>query len=122
MTGGAFQSRDDDAPPPPQPSPTYGLARRPPARSGSVENRHPRAPTRPEPPDDDPLDEDIERFSEVTTRCRGCGTELFDDVESCWNCGTPVLGRTETGVPVWVLLTVGVVLAAFLAILLARFW
>src|SRR5688572_22974846 len=59
-------------------------------------------------PDDDsdpdgPSKEDIERFGDVTVKCPECGTELFDDVALCWNCGRPVgPGAPGEGrVPVW---------------------
>ncbi len=41
----------------------------------------------PEVIDEGPSEEDIERFGDVTQRCPKCGTELYDDVMSCWSCG-----------------------------------
>lgn len=40
--------------------------------------------------DEGPSEEDIERFGGVTQRCPECGTELYDDVVTCWNCGAHV--------------------------------
>lgn len=61
--------------------------------------------------DDDaegPSAEDVARFSDVTVKCEGCGTELFDDVRECWKCGRAVGGRGshESGLPTWAVLTV----------------
>jgi hypothetical protein len=54
-----------------------------------------------------PSEEDIARFSDVTVKCTGCGTELLDDVQECWKCKKPVgaRGSHETGLPTWVVLT-----------------
>lgn len=60
---------------------------------------------------DGPSADDIARFSDVTVKCKGCGTELFDDVQECWKCGLAV-GRHshETGNPTWIVITAVVLL------------
>jgi uncharacterized protein (DUF983 family) len=45
--------------------------------------------------DEGPSDADLDRFSDVTQKCPKCGTELYDDVELCWNCGHALLSRPE---------------------------
>jgi hypothetical protein len=77
------------------------LAQRRKPVSGSVEDYAPDAEDK-----DAPSEEDIARFSDVTVKCKGCGTELFDDVRECWKCGLAV-GRHshETGLPTWIVLT-----------------
>lgn len=79
-----------------------GMVRRQKPVSGSVEDY--------EQADDDaegPSADDIARFSDVTVKCPGCGTELFDDVRECWKCRRSVDSRNlhETGLPTWVVLT-----------------
>ena len=60
---------------------------------------------------DGPSAEDVARFSDVTVKCQGCGTELLDDVQECWKCGLPV-GRYshESGLPTWIVITAVVLL------------
>lgn len=91
--------------------PEKRLARRPRPVSGPVEDY--------EPADEDPeapSEEDIARFSDVTVKCPECGTELFDDVALCWKCGRPVGSGAPAagGPPLWILLTVGVLIVALL--------
>ncbi len=43
--------------------------------------------------DEGPSEADVERFSEVTVRCKECGAELFDDVQLCYQCGRAVMGE-----------------------------
>ncbi len=97
----------------PRPGP---LARRRHAVDGKVENYQPR-PKRSE-FDEFPSDEDIERFGDVTYTCPECGTQLYDDVDLCWNCGHAVGARVDPGegIPRWVIV-VGILLAAGLALL-----
>lgn len=86
------------------------LARRAKARSGPVED-HEDADIDPE----GPSAADIEQFSGVTVACAGCGTELMDDVSECWKCGRAVGGRSthESGLPLWAVLTVVLLVLAF---------
>ena len=93
------------------------LARRPPPASGPVEDY--------ESVDDDPeapSEEDIARFSDVTVKCPECGTELFDDVAVCWKCGRAVGSgaRGEGKMPLWILVTGIVVIAALVFLFLPR--
>jgi hypothetical protein len=65
--------------------------------------------------DEGPSDEDIERFGGVTQTCPECGTELYDDVGVCWNCGTPVgIGRRKAGTGSWVAVVVALILISFI--------
>jgi uncharacterized protein (DUF983 family) len=45
--------------------------------------------------DEGPSEADLDKFSDVTQKCPECGTELYDDVELCWNCGHALLSRPE---------------------------
>lgn len=79
-----------------------GIVRRQKPVSGSVEDYQQEAEDA-----EGPSEEDVARFSDVTVKCAGCGTELLDDVQECWKCGRAVGGRGlhETGLPTWVVLT-----------------
>ena len=52
--------------------------------------------------DEEPSDEDLERFGGATRSCPECGTELYDDAEICWKCGHHLSGK-EKGPRTWVL-------------------
>ncbi|MDX2130830.1 MAG: hypothetical protein SFY69_02110 [Planctomycetota bacterium] len=54
--------------------------------------------------DEGPSDADVEAFGDVTTTCRECGAELYDDVAICWKCGHAVSSeeRRGTGAKTWV--------------------
>jgi uncharacterized OB-fold protein len=84
-----------------------GMVRRPKPVSGPVEDYQ-----QDDGDADGPSEEDIARFSDVTVKCPGCGTELFDDVRDCWKCGRTLDSRNthETGLPTWVVLTAVVLL------------
>lgn len=90
-----------------------GLARRAPTVSGDVENY--------EPGDDDPdapQARDLERFGEVTVKCKGCGTEFYDDAPVCWNCGRAVMAADRAaGVPTWAIIAGLAALFAFVLLL-----
>ena len=58
---------------------------------------------------EDPSQEDIERFSNVTRTCAHCRKEVYDDADVCYHCGE-VLASEAKAPPVWVI--VGAVLAA----------
>ncbi len=76
------------------------IARRAKAVRGEVTDEPAR--TRPEPPDDGPSDEDVERFSDVTVKCPECGTEVLDEVEVCWKCGHAIHERERfRQIPLW---------------------
>ncbi len=73
------------------------------------------ARTRPEPPDDGPSEEDVERFSGVTVRCPECGTEVLDEVEVCWKCGHAMRERDRfRQVPLWTAVIAILLIAAML--------
>jgi uncharacterized OB-fold protein len=70
-------------------------------------------PRRPPPDDDGPIASDLEKFGGVTQSCESCGTTLHDDVEICWKCGHALGTHPVKQVPMWVLITAGVLLAVF---------
>lgn len=81
--------------------PERAIVRR--AERARAEVTEERARTRPPPPDDGPSEEDIERFSDVTVQCPGCGTQVLDEAEVCWKCGRAIHDRERfRGAPVWV--------------------
>ena len=88
------------------------LTRRERPITGEVEN-YQRA--EPDELDEGPSPEDIARFSEVTTTCPKCGTELLDDVALCWKCGH-AMGSAEDrkGPPVWVIAAAVLVILAMI--------
>lgn len=90
------------------------IARRARAASGEVVDRGRRE--RPE-PDEGPSDADLERFGDVTVKCRHCGATLHDDVQVCWKCGMALGAAGESrGSGWWV---VAVVVLCALALVLA---
>src|SRR5690606_8422440 len=94
-----------------------GLSRRRKAVAGEVEPYRPRGEAHEI--DEGPSEEDIARFGDVTVRCRECGTELYDDVAVCWNCGRAVGGSDEAGgLPWWALVAAILAAAAMLFLLL----
>jgi hypothetical protein len=80
--------------------------------SGPVEDYTPPE----EGPDEGPSEADIARFGDVTVKCSECGTELYDDVALCWKCGRAVGAGTKDeskGPPIWVVITVLLIIAGF---------
>lgn len=57
---------------------------------------------------DDPSDDDLARFEDVSIRCRACGTMAYDDAELCPKCLSPLHGHAK-GTPKW-LVVVGILL------------
>lgn len=51
--------------------------------------------------DEGPSTDDVERFSDPTTRCRECGAEVWDEAEMCHKCGA-AMERGEATLPAWV--------------------
>jgi hypothetical protein len=75
---------------------------------GPVHRRKPRPPQ--SEVDEGPSEEDLERFGDVTVRCKECDAELFDDVEICFQCGRSVMASDRTkGLPPWVLVVIALV-------------
>jgi len=70
--------------------------------------------------DEGPSEADIERFGDVTQTCPACSAELYDDAEMCWKCGHAFASGASRPMPKWVFVSVGAVLAAFVAVLLIR--
>ncbi|MFN0010396.1 MAG: hypothetical protein ACKVS8_02000 [Phycisphaerales bacterium] len=102
---------------------------RPAPLEGEVVGRVPRRP-RPRQQDaefdEGPSADDIERFGDVTRTCPECHKEVFDDAEVCYHCGHAFSRAPSKGLPRWAIVTAGVVLAAFLLMLLSggswRLW
>jgi hypothetical protein len=93
--------------------PDRAIVKRARALRGDVVDRadHGRRP--PEDRSDLPLEEDLERFGDVTMTCHACGAELFDDVEMCYQCGAAVgPGSHEKRTPVWIIAIALLVIAA----------
>ena len=70
--------------------------------------------------DEGPSSEDLERFSEQTAYCPSCGSEIWDEVDQCPQCGDYVTGGPDHRSPAmrewrqrWVLPVV-IILAAML--------
>lgn len=103
---------------PPDPQDRRLAPRRKPA-TGPVEDYEP-----PEDGDPDgPSQADIDRFSDVTVKCPECGTELFDDVAICWNCGRPVGSGApgEGKLPLWVIIVALLLIAGMVGFLFNLF-
>lgn len=69
------------------------------------------------PPDENPSEDDIQKFGDVTRTCPECKKEVFDDAAVCYHCGY-AFERTTPGssrAPVWIIITILVVIAAFVA-------
>lgn len=93
--------------------PEKAIAKRARAVRGEIADRP--ANTRPEPPDDGPSPDDVERFSGVTVKCPECGTEVLDEVEICWKCGHAIQERDRfRSVPLWTGVVVILLIAAML--------
>jgi uncharacterized protein (DUF983 family) len=80
-----------------------------------------RGPIDPDELDEDPSAEDMERFGDVTQKCPKCGTELYDDVEICWNCGHALMSRPER-TPATLTVVLIVVMVLVLMLVFARIW
>jgi len=66
--------------------------------------------------DEGPSEADLEQFGGVTRPCPECKTDLYDDAAVCWKCGH-ALSSEPKGLPVWVMITAGVVVVGFLFLL-----
>jgi uncharacterized OB-fold protein len=69
--------------------------------------------------DEGPSQADLDRFGGETARCRSCGAGVYDDAEWCHECGA-VMHPDTPGPKRWVVVTVGVVVAAFVLAHLLR--
>ena len=58
---------------------------------------------------------DLERFGDEFRTCPECGADVYDQAELCPKCGH-AFGQQRHSAPVWVYLTVGFVLVAFVLI------
>lgn len=67
------------------------------------------------PLDEEPDDADVIRFNDDSTRCRRCKTLLYDDLDICPRCGEEVATGKSCTMPWWVIVALGLVIAAFLA-------
>jgi hypothetical protein len=62
-----------------------------------------------------PSRDDLERFGDVTRVCPECRKEVFDDAAVCYHCGH-AFERTAPGstrTPRWIVVTIIVIVAAF---------
>ncbi|QYK47653.1 MAG: hypothetical protein KF838_12775 [Phycisphaeraceae bacterium] len=65
--------------------------------------------------DEEPSDADVIRFNDDSVRCRRCKTLLYDDLDSCPRCGEDIASGKSRSMPWWVILALGLVLAAMVA-------
>lgn len=98
-----------------RPDPTRGAIRRPP-RSGEVVRRG-EAQRNPATMhhDEGPSEADLEQFGDATRKCPECGREVYDEAELCPHCGHAFSGEPK-GPPVWVVVTAGLVIGAFVLV------
>lgn len=61
---------------------------------------------------DGPSAADLDRFGHEFATCPNCGREFYDQSELCPHCGEAIR-RESAGLPMWAIITVAVVLAAF---------
>lgn len=68
--------------------------------------------------DDGPSEDDLDRFSGVTQTCWRCGTELYDDAATCWNCQADVGPGSgpRGGPPRWAILAAIATAAIFVLV------
>ena len=72
-------------------------------------------------PDENPSEDDVQRFGDVTRTCPECKKQVFDDAAVCYHCGH-AFERTTPGSsrsPTWIIATILVIVAAFV---LATVW
>lgn len=55
---------------------------------------------------------DLDRFGDEFATCPNCGKAFYDQAEICPHCGEAMNGES-TGLPLWAVVTVAVVLVAF---------
>jgi uncharacterized paraquat-inducible protein A len=86
-----------------------------------VSQRHPpsrRAPSRPARQgrelNEQPLEQDVARFSDESVRCASCGFDAWDELTHCPRCDAPLRRRARDGLPRWAVAGVVAVLAAML--------
>ncbi|MBX3364904.1 MAG: hypothetical protein KF866_09080 [Phycisphaeraceae bacterium] len=58
---------------------------------------------------DGPQAADLERYGDAGVTCRGCGREVYDELEECPHCGAPVCGGGG-GTPKWAVVTAAVLI------------
>jgi uncharacterized protein (DUF983 family) len=71
--------------------------------------------------DEDPSEADVERFSDVTQKCPHCGTQLFDDVELCWQCGMAVSDKPERS-PMSLIVVLVIVMLVIITFVFFKVW
>ncbi len=75
-------------------------------------------------PDENPSEDDIQRFGDITRVCPECKKEVFDDAAVCYHCGH-AFERTMAGSsrgPKWMIVTILVLIAAFVVATLWGVW
>ncbi len=65
--------------------------------------------------DEGPSEADLERFGDEFRKCPECGSLVYDQTEICQACGYAFV-RVEKGLPIWAIVAVGVVLLAFVLV------
>jgi ribosomal protein S27E len=109
------------------PAPDEGQPRRPhppnlriAPRTGDVVPARTRPKRAPREIDELPSQEDMDRFADPTRTCPECNKEVFDDAAVCYHCGHAFERTTggSTRNPKWIVITVVLVLVAFVLIAL----
>jgi uncharacterized paraquat-inducible protein A len=70
--------------------------------------------------DEGPSPEDLERLDTPTRACPECRKQVYDDAEVCYHCGHAMTAQDTPASSRWVLITVAVLLAAFVVAYLLR--
>lgn len=83
--------------------------------TGDVVPPRPRPRREPQEVDENPSEEDLARFGDVTRTCPECRKEVFDDAAICYHCGHAFERTTagSTASPRWIIITVIVLVLAF---------
>ncbi|HMN40592.1 MAG TPA: hypothetical protein PKE29_07070 [Phycisphaerales bacterium] len=83
--------------------------------TGDVVPSRPRPRREPQEVDENPSEEDLARFGDVTRTCPECRKEVFDDAAICYHCGHAFERTTagSTASPRWIIITVIVLVLAF---------
>jgi len=64
---------------------------------------------------DAPRLEDVEEFGDATRRCPQCSTDVYDEADLCYKCGHAFGAEKQATPKPWVLVVIGLVVAAILA-------
>jgi ribosomal protein L37E len=72
----------------------------------------------PDPVDEGPSPEDLDRFNVPTIACRGCGRQTYDDAERCAHCGRSFLDADSPRMPTWAFFAAGTLLVVLIVLAL----